>query len=400
MKKAPCFLIIGTIFLCACGNNSSQEKENAIQDLPTSYITIDQNLYKNGLLYTDNAYGANYAGFLDYRTMQSVPLCNKPSCPHKDASCVAFQCVGSTANPAHFIYKDQIYWSESNCEIVEGENENETKPEILSTLRKADLATGTVTDVAEISGFFLDSTLAVRMKDTLYCIGSYDMHQMPNGTWACNSCSLEQRLFAVNLENHEVQNLGLVNDSPYVENSAIETGNSYGTNMTEVKLDGIYDGKLYMHYQYMESKEDMLACVEAMNEGDVEIDDADFPWVYEEKCYDPETGELSLCEMPHAVLTYEDGYCYANETGGYTVTHPDGTTVQLSSTPYAVINQRYWMYGGTVYDEKTDITYSLAEKYENSTVLAYIDGKYIVNYFDNDGNRTYESFLEKDLLTT
>lgn len=154
MKKAPCFLIIGTIFLCACGNNSSQEKENAIQDLPTSYITIDQNLYKNGLLYTDNAYGANYAGFLDYRTMQSVPLCNKPSCPHKDASCVAFQCVGSTANPAHFIYKDQMYWSESNCEIVEGENENETKPEILSTLRKADLATGTVTDVAEIFRFF------------------------------------------------------------------------------------------------------------------------------------------------------------------------------------------------------------------------------------------------------
>lgn len=94
--------MIGTFFLCACCNTSTQKEANTIQTTSTAHITLDQNLYQNGLIYTDNAYGANYVCFLDCATMQGVPLCNKPNCTHKDASCVAFQCVGSTADAIHF----------------------------------------------------------------------------------------------------------------------------------------------------------------------------------------------------------------------------------------------------------------------------------------------------------
>lgn len=188
-----------------------------------------------------------------------------------------------------------------------------------------------------------------------------------------------------------------MNDSPYVENSAIETGNSYGTNFTEVILDGVYDGKLYMHYQYMEHKEDMLAYVEAMNEG--EVNDADFPWVFEEKCYDPENGTLSICEMPYGVFVCGDGYVYANGDGSYTALHPDGSETLLSSKPYAMVHQRYWMYGGTCYDTAANATYQLAEQYQSGTVLVYVDGKYIVRYYDEDGNMTFDSVSEQNLLS-
>ena len=51
--------MIGTFFLCACCNTSTQKEANTIQTTSTAHITLDQNLYQNGLIYTDNAYGAN-----------------------------------------------------------------------------------------------------------------------------------------------------------------------------------------------------------------------------------------------------------------------------------------------------------------------------------------------------
>ena len=390
--------MLGTLFLCACNNNSPQKDNNIIQTNSTSYIAMDQNLYKNGLLYTDNVYGSDCVCFLDYQTMQGVPICNKPNCTHMNASCVAFQCVGSTTNPfIHFIYNNQLYWFESAYEIVQDdEDSTHTIPKIQSIMHQADLETGTVTDVASIDNLFTDGNQAIRIEDTLYLICSYSLHQMQDGTWRYNSRSQEQYLYAINLESFETQNLGLVNDSPYVENSAIENGNSYGTNFTEVILDGVYDGKVYVHYRYMENKEDMLAYVEAMNEE--EVNDADFPWVFEEKYYDPETKELSTCEMPYAVLTCEDCYCYENESDGYTALSPDGSEIQLSSQPYAVVNQRYWMYGGTCYEVENNRTDQLIEKYRNGTMLAYENGKYIIRYFDEDGNTAYDSVSEQNLF--
>ena len=88
-----------------------------------------------------------------------------------------------------FIYNDQLYWFESGYEIVDSEDGTNTTPNIQSTLRQADLETGTVTGALTIEGLFTDGTGALRIEDTLYLICSYSMHQMQNGTWAYNGCS-------------------------------------------------------------------------------------------------------------------------------------------------------------------------------------------------------------------
>lgn len=84
--------IMLTMNLCACGSESIQKGSN-IQNFEQNHYITHANTYQNGVIYTGSEGSSTAAYFLDYESMQAVPLCNKPNCAHKDTSCLAFQCV-------------------------------------------------------------------------------------------------------------------------------------------------------------------------------------------------------------------------------------------------------------------------------------------------------------------
>lgn len=59
----------------------------------------------------------------------------------------------------------------------------------------------------------------------------------------------------------------------------------------EVTIDGIYQERLYMHYQYVEDVESIQSFVN----GDIAY--ADIPWKYEVKCLDLKTDTIALAEV-------------------------------------------------------------------------------------------------------
>ena len=81
--------IMLTMNLCACGSESIQKGSN-IQNFEQNHYITHANTYQNGVIYTGSEGSSTAAYFLDYESMQAVPLCNKPNCAHKDTSCLAF----------------------------------------------------------------------------------------------------------------------------------------------------------------------------------------------------------------------------------------------------------------------------------------------------------------------
>lgn len=384
-----------TIFLSftACGDSSSEMVHTA----DTAYITQDRNLYPNGLILTDFDATSAYAAFLAYDTMTDVPLCNKPNCTHNTSSCIAYQCIGSDASPLHFLYHDTLYWFTYQYETV-SDDDGGTKPQVTSTLKKADLSTGKVQDALTIDGLFSDCTAAYRVGDVLYMMMSEDTHQMANGTWLANANSGAQYLYAVHLDSDTAENLGHVNDSPYASNSCLEIGNSYGVYNTEVHILGLMENRLILYYAYTEDPQDIM---DALDSGD-DTWDLTFPWMYEIKTYDLDSGAWETFDTSlKPVIVSEDTCVFEDDTAGeYPVYYADGSRSSLSFYPKSFVNGLFFSNTGAVND-KTGQMYSFTEPYDvcAPTVIDFADGQYILSYYDTSaGSTVYESVPPDSLL--
>lgn len=109
MNRKKIFAVIITV-AAVINSTACQSKEEKyhIKTKDAAYYDMSYNVYENGLLYTVPNASGTQACFLDYETMNGVPLCNKPNCTHSDSSCVSNLCAGSFMVPV--IYHDYVYW--------------------------------------------------------------------------------------------------------------------------------------------------------------------------------------------------------------------------------------------------------------------------------------------------
>lgn len=390
-QKIFTFAFLTIFCLTGC---SAQEKQSYIQNKETAYYDIGYNVYENGLLYTT---GQNQACFLDYKTMNSVPLCNKPNCTHRDNSCISKLCL--SVSSLTFVYNDHIYWFTSDYKITDAKDGKSQNAEIHTKCMRSVLNTGEAEPFAEIDGVFMNHQIDLAIVwDTLYIIGSRELYQNEDGTWGGFSRSREQYLYSLNLETAEVKNYGQINDLPYAENNWIHGSSIY----SEVEIDGIYNDKLYMHYQYVKAPQIIIDFINSDRKSDEE---PEIPWLYENKCLDLKTYEISVSDLPYAWWIQDNTYIY-REDEAFFVMDENGNAVAADNMPdnkcydFTFVNGKLWKCSsGNGFDPKTGEEFILNNKYSHfgAKVMDYVDGQYIVKYYDN-GNIAFDFVSEENLI--
>lgn len=343
MNRKKIFAVIITV-AAVINSTACQSKEEKyhIKTKDAAYYDMSYNVYENGLLYTVPNASGTQACFLDYETMNGVPLCNKPNCTHSDSSCVSNLCAGSFMVPV--IYHDYVYWFASNYEIVDSQDGKSQTADMHTKCMRARLDTGLTETFAEIDGVYMQNQIDLAIvNDTMYIIGSKEIYQdETDGTWGGFSRSGEQYLYSINLDSAEVQNYGLINDAPTAKYNW-----SYGASLwSEVKMEGIYHDKLYLYYRYVK---DPQIIIDYLNTDWVENGSPrnDIPWIIENKCLDLKTGEITVSDLPYAWCIGENHYIY-EENEKFFILDEDGEKTAVENMydnetyDFTFVNNKLW----------------------------------------------------------
>lgn len=380
--------------LCSCNKVST----NMIENINDNHYDMVSNLYVNGAIIQSDDAENRSALYLDYNTMITTPLCNKPNCKHNDSNCLSYKCLNN--NAMCFIYNDCIYWFESAVNIVDADNGTDTKADINTILYQGNISTGEYKKFVEIPDVCMDSaTEMITHDDSLYVIGAESVYQEEDGSWTQMSNIGNQYLYKINLDNGEIKNYGLINDAP----TAYYNWTAHGIIDANVMLTGIYNDKLYMSYRYVDN-------VEAINDYvDYQDDWVDaeekIPWNRVNKCLDFKTDTICESDLPAADLIENGCYIYNDET--FHILDESGTEYVCSEITAdndyhtTFVNDILWKGSENLcFSIKNNKEYVIAEKYQNKelTVLAYNEGKYIISYTDDLFHTCFDKVSEDELL--
>lgn len=393
------------ILFGGCADRTSDQETGANQIRATGPVvaTAGHHAYDNGLLYHEQ----DMAMFLDFATMRSVPLCNKPNCLHEDSTCVAKSCVANTTLAEPILYQNQIYYFTSENEIIDAENGKSQTFSIHSTCYCSDIQTGETEIFLQFDDYNpTGSYVTVLIGSKWYFIASDNAaYEKEDGTWYFDEMGGKQYFCCIDLETAEFQNFGLVNDSPYAENNYVREGNHTGNFCSQVIIEGVYDNKIYMYYQYVEDQEDLLSVV--YSGGDVWTE---VPWVYESKVYDIEENSLTTSDVPAPATVDTAHYIYWDEASGRYRELGEGSGENLTGFQEAwspqIVNGKMWnlmendFYTAQVYDFMTDEVIDVRSPYVSydSTVYAYYEDRYIVSYMDENEEQKYAAVSENELI--
>ena len=401
MNRKKIFAVIITV-AAVINSTACQSKEEKyhIKTKDAAYYDMSYNVYENGLLYTVPNASGTQACFLDYETMNGVPLCNKPNCTHSDSSCVSNLCAGSFMVPV--IYHDYVYWFASNYEIVDSQDGKSQTADMHTKCMRARLDTGLTETFAEIDGVYMQNQIDLAIvNDTMYIIGSKEIYQdETDGTWGGFSRSGEQYLYSINLDSAEVQNYGLINDAPTAKYNW-----SYGASLwSEVKMEGIYHDKLYLYYRYVK---DPQIIIDYLNTDWVENGSPrnDIPWIIENKCLDLKTGEITVSDLPYAWCIGENHYIY-EENEKFFILDEDGEKTAVENMydnetyDFTFVNNKLWK--GSInhgFDVKTDEEFSISDKYadKDAMIMDFVDNQYVVRYVENNEVK-FDRVSEQDFI--
>lgn len=404
MKKCRLFLALPlslSLLLCSCDNDNT-ENGVMIQNYPNCHYDMVSNVYQNGAVYTSFS-ESNAAYFLDYESLQSVPLCNKPNCTHSNSSCLAHQCVENSLLP--IVYQNNLYWFETTSQIIDADDGQSTDYVFHTICYRADMTTGEREKFVEIPDVSMrDAVEMVIADDVLYVIGCDQAYQEKDGSWSELSRCGDQYLYAIDLTNAAVKNYGLINDAP----TAHYNWTLNGAMEYSVMLTGVYQNKLYMSYRYVDRPEDIIDYVEAGDPDNPDWDDniTKIPWHRVNKCLDLETGKIENSDLPAADLIQNNGYVYI-EDGDYYFRDADGSAAKCSDmswngmTEITFVGGKLWKGTENIcFDPETCEVISLAKEYQGKdiTVLDKYQGKYVIQYVDENAAYHFESVSEEDLL--
>jgi hypothetical protein len=338
--------------------------------------------------------------------MSSTPLCNKPNCDHKKSDCISKLITNdSTTSTPPIVYHDKVYYFSYNDKIVQGNNKSETTYEVDGTLSGIDLNTGEVNKICSLDDMEASSTDTLLLQDNLlYFIANNGSLQATDGTWQYFSTAGKQWICSVNLETGELTNYGRVNEDEKVDTTLFSVDNSsFGIN-GNVRIDGIYQNKIYMHYYYVSDQDSFLKYFEQYNtfpDSDEEM------WETSYVVFDIETNKISMNVSTETIIATADHCIYWN--GKQYVDESNGQQNELNNIPkykYATIYDDIVWFSDIqrkyteIVDLNTDKVYQLKSAYQllNLRILAKLNDDYIVETFNDDNSISFEKVPESSLL--
>lgn len=400
MRKELAF-ILSALLLTGCSNNATKTNYS-IGEPMQAIISNASNSYKNGVLYENN----DSVYFLSFDLMSSTPLCNKPNCDHKKSDCISKLITNdSTTSTPPIVYHDKVYYFSYNDKIVQGNNGSETTYEVDGRLSGLDLNTGEVNTVCLLDDMEASSTDYLVLQDNLlYFIANNGALQATDGTWQYFSTAGKQWICSVNLDTGDLTNYGRVNEDEKVDTTLFSVNNSsFGIN-GNVRIDGVYQNKIYMHYYYVNDEDSFLKYFEQYNtfpDSDEEM------WETSYVIFDIETKKVSMNVSTETIAAtkdhciYWDGKQYVDESNEHqnklkNVPKYKYAAIYDNAVWFSNIQRQYTK----VVDLNSGKTYQLKSGYQsrNIRILAKLNGDYIVEIFNDDSSISFEKIPESTLL--
>lgn len=368
MKRFIVF-IMAMFLLTSCGTPSVAEGyETARQS------NAFMNINRNGDFYIDNVRldftvdaPSDRLSFFDFNSMTSAIVCPRPNCKHDDPeTCSAF---GMQNHPT--IIGDKLYFFATETGWVGDTVITSTK------IYRAEIDGTGKTEIDYLENLSVDFYDTVLIKgNTAYFIGKESEF---DNTKFVQTGFVKSYMCSFNFETREFKNYGLVIEG-------------YSSNVT---LQGEYNGGIYMLCSYTEEAIDWLqdGAMEKLRESTI----------FENHCFDLESGEITANELPEPLFVgggfygYQDGdnavvldsvgnkKVYENyelsdmltaiPINGFVFNIPDMTAIDLENGEVLNLNKD----AVGVYD----------------IIIAYIDGEYVVK---GEQGGEYRKISETDLF--
>lgn len=377
-KILCCFLSM-TIICSACGNQTE------------SFHTFSGTVYSNGYatkLPNAYCYLDNRISILDYSSMQVSTLCNKPNCDHKGIDCIMVQLNDETP----LICGDVAYYFVDDYPQMVSNEEGKVDLKLGTTLYQYDFAKGSQKEITYIDGVSASAIYGwLLVDDTIYFSANlYGREYDENGilcSYASSGGKFE--LYAVSLKTNEVTNYGEI-----YNNAALCELYPGVINSGEVYLEGIFNNRIYFNVAFVEDTS-KLNCHYVQYTKSFDL---------ESKTFSAEPEDLSQISYESVAYISEDDMAVVTDKSSIKIyeNSSDDPIVIEDSDIYldiivSVINGKLFL-PGKFYELETGNCVEMSLPTEDSQVIAYIEGQYIVSYYDERGTMQFEKISEQELV--
>ena len=230
--SAPLMLSIALIFSgCAAKTIPSEEKHD-------SFTSVFSNI-------TDTAYYFcsldNQTTVLDYETMKTLPLCNRPNCKHDKNDCISHRLKGNIP----LISGTSLYYFIDTGNYMTQGDDGKPYLELGSTLYRFDLMTNQEEKLYHIDGVSVSHQISygsLLHDGTIYFIGNHFNPEYDETGMICGygSSGGRMELFALNLSDLTIQSYG---DLYHID--ALSKIYPYARNSGEVYMKGLFENRFY-----------------------------------------------------------------------------------------------------------------------------------------------------------
>lgn len=260
----PFLLIICILSACTSADEPDFSKLEDSYTSGASTMTSSAYCYRNS--------GGNVM-ILEYETMASSVLCNKPNCQHKDLNCITVQLGENTP----LISGNYAYYFIDDAESIEPNEEGKADLKLGTNLYRYDFGqykTEKILHVDNVSASYNCYGWLLH-EGKIYFIGNWKGREYDeNGIMeSYGNSGGKMELYAIDLATEEIENYGDLYD---VE--ALSEVYPAAKNSGEVYMKGLYDNKIYFD----------VAVVELLSDKE-----GDFRYVSYTKYYDLETNTFS-----------------------------------------------------------------------------------------------------------
>ena len=271
------FLLVG----CKTNNDEDINKSNTI----AQYIG-DCSFYNNGTAYKIGNKSSFTNIFLDFDSMETTVLCQKPNCDHKSSDCFS-KLIGYFYKP--IFYNDYIYYFQSNGGAVRNTSDG-SEFYIDSKLYRTKIDSFEKEVFCEFDDAVPRETgnYVLRNSELYFIADDRGAEKDDYGTYNWGNTGGNFFLCSIDLETGKYANHGQV----YEEDKKFDNSK----NSRSENIYGIYNDKMYISHAYVKDP-------------NVEFT-SDDRWSYVNFEYDLKLGTLSKSDLPASPYMNEDCYIY------------------------------------------------------------------------------------------
>ena len=226
------------LFLHGCGQKAAA--------VPDSYSDWFYNRSDTMLVYKASSMGGSSVRLLDYESMEDVSLCNKPNCTHKTTDCI----VNRLGDNVPVFGNGKAYYFINDPILVKDNDEGKRVYQLGTTLYSFDMTTNMEEKLCHVDGGLTAGYTGWLLHDNkIYFVeNEYSKNYDENGnaTGSYTNVGGVMRLCAVDLSDMSVTDYGRLSDI-----DAIKKYYPQAPYSGEAKLDGIFDGKLWISISFV-----------------------------------------------------------------------------------------------------------------------------------------------------